>query len=258
MKELSFETTLSWSGADENGEGTLNIGEESVVVSGPENMGGKGVGASPEELLVSAIATCYSETLSSLLTNEGLTFQTLAIQAEGIVSELPKDSSFKRITIHPTIIGADEERYNTYKEIASDARDKCFVGQAIKGNMEYLVGNVHLVNQLLDQNQIDELVETFYQRLIDIPAFQSLFQERDVDVEKLKERQKTFLAQVADEGEDQEALLEQVQQRHTFDTNSERSQMWLDTMRETLHDMELSPELSDRFMNKVNDLFNRM
>jgi organic hydroperoxide reductase OsmC/OhrA len=61
--QLTFESQATWRGPQRAGAGVLTTGQQRVVFSAPESMGGRGVGSSPEELLVSAVASCYSGTL---------------------------------------------------------------------------------------------------------------------------------------------------------------------------------------------------
>ena len=66
LKKIYMEH-LTWNGTGKNGQGEVTIGGESLTFSGPLAMSGKGVGVSPEDLLIAGVTTCYSVTLFSIL-----------------------------------------------------------------------------------------------------------------------------------------------------------------------------------------------
>jgi organic hydroperoxide reductase OsmC/OhrA len=72
MAELTFESQVTWRGRQRAGAGVLTTGQQRVVFSARESMAGRRVGSSPKELLVSAVASCYSGTLFHLLARDGL------------------------------------------------------------------------------------------------------------------------------------------------------------------------------------------
>src|SRR6185312_15027625 len=67
MDDLSFDVELCWSQAGAHGAGALQTNDLTLEISGPASMGGLGVGASPEELLVSAVSSCYAGTFFGVL-----------------------------------------------------------------------------------------------------------------------------------------------------------------------------------------------
>ncbi|MCL6598604.1 MAG: OsmC family protein [Alicyclobacillus macrosporangiidus] len=144
MADLRFPVSLTWSGTGREGEGRLSVSGLTIACSAPEEMGGKGVGMSPEDLLISAVGSCYSATLFGLLTKRHLPVSRVTIEAEGTVTGYPLQSKFARLTVSPTIFGADMARRADYEAAARDARDRCFIGKTIAGNVEYTVGHVEV------------------------------------------------------------------------------------------------------------------
>lgn len=143
MSDLSFNVTLAWKGTGRLGEGTAQLAEScSVIYSAPESMGGQGVGTSPEEFLIAAVSSCYSATLFGLLRKEGLAVDEVKIRAEGMVTGYPLQAKFSHLTVHPTILGGNPEQEEDYGNVAQRAREKCFIGKTIAGNVEYQVGEV--------------------------------------------------------------------------------------------------------------------
>ncbi len=144
MADLEFETYLSWYATGNEGNGTVQLGQKEVIYSAPANMGGKGVGTSPEELLLAAVAACYSGTLMGLLTRKGLPVEHVKIRVQGIVTGYPLNAKFATLRVHPDIIGGDKEQRTAYQDVALLARDRCFIGKTIAGNVAYEVLDVQI------------------------------------------------------------------------------------------------------------------
>jgi peroxiredoxin-like protein len=144
MDDLSFDVELCWSQARAHGEGALQTNDLTLEISGPGSMGGLGVGASPEELLVSAVSSCYVATLFGVLRGARLPVDSLALSARGMVTGFPGDARFARIVVNPTVLGGDSARREEYQAAASAAHDRCFIGRALAPEVAYEVGQVEV------------------------------------------------------------------------------------------------------------------
>lgn len=144
MSELAFQVAAVWSGSGREGSGSLSLGGQSIPYSAPEPMGGKGEGASPEELLLAAVTSCYSGTLFRLAQHAGLPIARVDIRTVGTVSDYPESPRFSRITVHPTIVGGDARKLEDYRSAAAAARDKCLIGRTVRDYLEYRVGMVEV------------------------------------------------------------------------------------------------------------------
>lgn len=94
-------------------------------------MGGHGVGASPEDLLVSAISSCYVATFFGVLRSRRLVVDSVAVSASGTVTGFPGHAGFARIMVNPTVVGGDGARRAEYEAAAVVAHDRCFIGRAL-------------------------------------------------------------------------------------------------------------------------------
>lgn len=140
--DLVFNVTADWAGVGSKGQGTMHIGTDTYDYSAPASMGGKGVGASPEDFLVAAVTACYSGTLMRVLTQKNLPVDTLTIQAAGVVENYPEKARFARITVSPVIKGGIALKRDEYQTAAEEARDRCFIGKTVRDYLHYEVGTV--------------------------------------------------------------------------------------------------------------------
>ena len=109
------------------GEGFIkNPGFESVI-SLPREFGGIGLGASPEDLLLNAVGSCYLITLGIVLEKRSIK-HTLALKAH-MDTELGPPPKVKRIILRPTV------RVNQPDQLKIDvferAKMMCLVSQAL-------------------------------------------------------------------------------------------------------------------------------
>ncbi len=144
MNDMSFEVELAWSGTGRDGVGEIRTDDLSMELSGPEAMGGRGIGTNPEELLVCAVSSCYTATLFGVLSTRGLPAASLAVSATGTVSGFPGHARFARLVVSPTIVGADVGRRAEYEQAAGVAHERCFIGRTLSPEVAYEVGSVRL------------------------------------------------------------------------------------------------------------------
>jgi peroxiredoxin-like protein len=142
MRELPFDVELEWSGSGRDGAGMIFTDDLELEYSTPASMGGRGVGSNPEELLVCAVASCYSATLLGLLRRAGLPAAAVRIAATGAVTGYPAQARFERLTVSPTIVDGDPRRQPEYEQVAAAAHERCFIGRTLAGNVAYEVGPV--------------------------------------------------------------------------------------------------------------------
>lgn len=140
MQELPFQVELEWSGSGREGAGRIVTDDLELELSTPAAMGGRGVGTNPEELLVCAVASCYSATLFGVLRRAGLPATSVNVDARGIVGGYPGRARFERIVVSPTIVDGDPARIHDYEQAAADAHDRCFIGHTLAADVDYQVG----------------------------------------------------------------------------------------------------------------------
>ena len=144
MSDLSFDVELMWSETAGKGAGEIQTDDLVLELSGPESMGGRGVGTNPEELLVCAVSSCFTATLFGVLSRARLPVDSLAVHASGTVTGFPGHARFARIAVSPTIMGGDPERQPEYETAAEIAHERCFIGRTLAPEVAYEVGPVQV------------------------------------------------------------------------------------------------------------------
>lgn len=147
MRDLEFEVSTQFCGDAATRFGVFETGGRQIEYSAPATMGGSGEGTSPEELLLAAVATCYTLGLRRLLQKRELPAAALSVRAHGVVSGYPMAAIFARIVVSPTIAGADTSRGTDYEIAARVARDRCFIGKTLAASVSYEIGHVTLADE---------------------------------------------------------------------------------------------------------------
>lgn len=142
VNDLMFRVDVDWLGATGERRGTLDTGAQSVAWSVPASMGGLGEGTSPEELLMAAVGTCYSATLAGVLRQRRLPVGAVKLMVEGTVAGYPDKGHIARIEVHPRLAAAEAARAPEYQDAANEARNRCFIGHALRADIVYAVGSV--------------------------------------------------------------------------------------------------------------------
>jgi peroxiredoxin-like protein len=102
MKALSLDVELTWSGTGLQGVGQIQTDDVAPDLSGPESMGGRGVGTNPEGLFVCAVSSCYTATLFAVPRRVQLPVASLAVTARTTVMGFLAATRFARLVVTPT------------------------------------------------------------------------------------------------------------------------------------------------------------
>ena len=140
MDIYHFQVDGQWNGG-RLGDGKVTTEGFSVAVSVPKDMGGPGVGANPEELLVASAANCYMITLAAVLEKREVKIDSFDMKSEATVVREGGKLKFERIVHKPHLIlsqGGDEQ-IKFVEECTHRAEKACFISQTLKGSVEVSV-----------------------------------------------------------------------------------------------------------------------
>ncbi len=134
---------VDWTGG-RGGKGSVKPAHSgiSVDVAVPPEFMGPGGGTSPEELLTSAIAACYSMTFAIIAENRKIPVQSLSVDATAQVEQNGPSFKYVNVTIRPTITlaaDASDEHLKIAEEMAHKADSYCIITNAVRGNVDITV-----------------------------------------------------------------------------------------------------------------------
>ena len=138
-----YRVSVEWSGARE-GSGKVK-GEGSGIelpLGVPKEFGGNGSGTNPEELLASAVASCYTITFGIIAGNRKLPVQSIRATAVGEVEQTGMQFTYKSMTIKPEIVlapSASDEEVKVAEDMAHKADLYCIITNAVRDKVSIQV-----------------------------------------------------------------------------------------------------------------------
>ena len=133
---------VTWKGSLLEGAGTIDYVSSGAFSRMPVTWASRTEAhdgrTSPEELLAAAHAACFSMALASRLAKNGTPAAALNVVARVAFDkgEAGWGITSSTLEVRGTVPGIDDARF---QELAADAKEKCPVSQALKGNVELRV-----------------------------------------------------------------------------------------------------------------------
>lgn len=140
MSEHIFSLAGAWEGGL-SGQGRITTGNLTSTVSVPKSMRGPGAGTNPEELLLSAAASCYLITLAAILEKRNLPVRRIDLISHGEVST-EGGLKFTHLVHQPRIAlaaNAGSAAIEAAAKVAHIAEKACMISSALKGNVDVKV-----------------------------------------------------------------------------------------------------------------------
>ncbi|MBI1755957.1 MAG: OsmC family protein [Fimbriimonas ginsengisoli] len=143
MPTHEYPVTVSWTGGREgSGKVVSHHSDTQIAVAVPPEFQGPGGGASPEELLTSAIAACYTMTFGIIAANRKIPLKSVRAEAVGSVEQAGAQFTYTAAVIRPTIVldaAATDDQIALATDMAHKADAYCIITNAIRGKVAITV-----------------------------------------------------------------------------------------------------------------------
>ncbi|RQO32185.1 peroxiredoxin [Taibaiella sp. KBW10] len=143
MKEHSYTATIEWTG--NNGSGTDHythyershkiIIEQKPVIEGSSDPAFRGdkTKHNPEELLVSALASCHMLWYLHFCATHQVTVVAYQDEAQGFMTEETNGmGAFKEVILHPVVTVSEEHMLTKAAELHQQAAAYCFIARSVR------------------------------------------------------------------------------------------------------------------------------
>lgn len=108
-----------------------------VHFSAPIDFGGMAGRWTPEELFLSAIASCFTTTFQSLAEYLNFEYCDLEVTADGIIYKDKPGYRFKQISIHPKLTISREEDRDRGLTLLQKSKELCLVSRAVAVPLDF-------------------------------------------------------------------------------------------------------------------------
>jgi peroxiredoxin-like protein len=105
--------------------------EPSIAFSAPPEFRGIAGRWTPEHFLVTAVATCYVSTFSSMAEASRLEFLSLDLEAEGILEKEEAGWRFTGISLRPRLKVVQEENRERALRLLEKAKNGCLIARSL-------------------------------------------------------------------------------------------------------------------------------
>lgn len=138
-----YPVSVEWTGGrDGKGKVSAEHSNVSFDVAVPAEFQGPGGGTNPEELLTSAISSCYLMTFAIIAANRKIPVESMKVDATGQVEQNGPSFKYVSITVRPWItLSADatDDQMKIAEDMAHKADSYCIVTNAVRNNVEITV-----------------------------------------------------------------------------------------------------------------------
>jgi len=138
-----YPVSVQWTGGrDGNGSVSSANSSTQISIAVPPEFQGPGGAACPEELLTSAVASCYTMTFGIIAQNRKIPVKSMTVEAHGEVEQSGATFTFKKVTLKPTITldaAATDDQMKIADDMAHKADLYCIITNAVRGKVEIVV-----------------------------------------------------------------------------------------------------------------------
>jgi peroxiredoxin-like protein len=127
----------AWWTSGRTGLAKSDSAPNAIHFTAPTEFGGLEGRWTPEELLLAAIAGCYTTTVRSIAGAAQFNFTDLQVEASGTVRRADSGYSFNEIVIRPNLKIASDEEKERALELLKRAERLCLVSRAIGTTIKF-------------------------------------------------------------------------------------------------------------------------
>lgn len=135
-KEHTYRVTAWWA-SGQTGITKSDSAPNAVHFAAPPQFGGLEGRWTPEDMLLSAVASCFTTTFQAVAGYSKFEFLDLEVKVEGTVSKIGSGYAFTGIRIRPKLTVAEENDQVRGMELLKKAKSLCLVSRALNVAQEF-------------------------------------------------------------------------------------------------------------------------
>ncbi|MGC2182102.1 MAG: OsmC family protein [Terriglobales bacterium] len=122
---------LAWWSSGQTGLAKSDSAPNAIHFSAPLQFGGLEGRWTPEDLLLAALASCFTTTFRALAGYSKFEYTDLQVEVEGTVSKAESGYSFREIILRPTVTIPAEENRDRALHLLQKTKTACLVSKAL-------------------------------------------------------------------------------------------------------------------------------
>jgi peroxiredoxin-like protein len=128
---------VAWWSSGRTGLAKSNSAPNAIHFTAPPEFGGLEGRWTPEDLLLGAIASCYTTTFRALADYSKLEYADLEVEVEGVIRKTDSGYSFSQIVIRPNLTISSDREQTSALRLLQKAKTMCLVSRAISVEQKF-------------------------------------------------------------------------------------------------------------------------
>jgi peroxiredoxin-like protein len=122
---------VAWWSSGKTGLAKSESAPNAIHFAAPPQFGGLEGRWSPEDLLLCAVAGCFTTTFRALAEYSKFEYTDLEVEVAGTVGKVESGYAFQEITLRPTLTLAREEEHPRADRLLEKAKKLCLISRAL-------------------------------------------------------------------------------------------------------------------------------
>jgi len=122
---------VAWWTSGQTGIAKCDSAPNAIHFTAPPQFGGLEGRWTPEDLLMIALASCFTTTFHAIAADSKFEYTDLQVEAEGTVSKTDPGYCFSEIVIRPSLTIPDEELRERANSLLQKAKSLCLISRAL-------------------------------------------------------------------------------------------------------------------------------
>lgn len=119
--------------SDQRGVVTAEHIPQTIKFNAPPEFNGQPGVWTPEHMLVASLVTCFAATFRGIARASKLPFETLNVEAEGVLEKTDEGLRFVSFTLRPVLVVPQPELVERASRLLEKAERTCLIGRSLTG-----------------------------------------------------------------------------------------------------------------------------
>jgi len=128
---------VAWWASGRTGIAKSSSAPNAIHFTSPPAFGGLEGRWTPEDLLLCAVASCYTTTFRTLAEYSKFEYTDLQVEADGVINKGASGYSFGEVSIHANLTISQEEERVQASKLLHKAKELCLVSRALSVEQKF-------------------------------------------------------------------------------------------------------------------------